>query len=103
MERLYKQDLAYIHATGHEGPARGAAPEIVRLLKSASIQIRRVVDIGCGGGPLTKVLAEAGFDVTGIDTSAELLEIARTAAPAARFVNASAYDVQFGVVRPSSH
>jgi SAM-dependent methyltransferase len=95
MEELYKQDLAYIHAVGFEGPARGAAPEIVRLLKSASIQIRRVTDVGCGSGLLTKVLTEAGFEVTGIDSSAELLEFARTAAPAAQFVNASAYDVQF--------
>jgi hypothetical protein len=42
------------------------------------------------------VLVEAGFEVTGIDTSAELLEIARMVVPAARFVNASAYDAQIG-------
>ncbi|MGD0909903.1 MAG: hypothetical protein ABSA96_20150, partial [Candidatus Acidiferrales bacterium] len=41
-------------------------------------------------------LTEAGFEVTGIDSSVEMLEIARTVVPAARFVNASAYDIQFG-------
>ena len=96
MEELYKQDLAYVHTVGFESPARRAAPEIVRLLKSASIQIHRVVEVGCGGGSLTKALTEAGFEVTGIDSSAELLKIARTVAPAAHFVNASAYDFQLG-------
>lgn len=33
--------------------------------------------------------------MTGIDTSEELLEIARTVSPAARFVNASVYDALF--------
>jgi SAM-dependent methyltransferase len=50
------------------------------------------MDVGCGAGPLTKALIDAGFDVTGIDTSAELLELARASAPTADFVHASAYD-----------
>jgi SAM-dependent methyltransferase len=94
MEGLYQQDLAYIHVLGFEGSARCAAPEIVRLLKTAAIQIHRVVDVGCGGGSLTKTLTEAGFEVTAIDSSAQLLEIACTAAPAAHFIHTSAYDVQ---------
>lgn len=95
MKSLYERDLAYIQAVGFGSLARGAAAEIVRLLKSATIRIRRVVDVGCGAGVLTKVLVEAGFDVTGIDTSPELLEIARTANPTARFLHASAYDALF--------
>jgi hypothetical protein len=35
-----------------------------------------------------------GLEVTGIDSSAELLAIARAAVPRARFVNASLYDAQ---------
>jgi len=65
-----------------------AALEIVRLLKSAAIWISRVVDVGCSAGPLTSALVEAGLDVTGIDSSTELVSYARTAAPSARFVNA---------------
>jgi len=52
------------------------------------------MDVGCGAGPLTKALTDAGFDVTGVDTSAELLEIARVNAPKAHFMHASAYDVE---------
>lgn len=92
MESLYGQDLAYIQAAAFGGLAQSAAPEIVRLLKSATIQIRNVVDAGCGAGPLTSALVEAGFEVTGIDSSAELLAIARAAVPRAHFGNASIYD-----------
>src|SRR5271154_5489421 len=92
MEALYKQDLAYIHSAAFGGLARGAATEIRRLLKSATIPIRKVVDVGCGAGPLSAALFEHGFEVTGIDSSPELVAIARAAVPEARFVNASIYD-----------
>ncbi len=91
---LYQQDLAYIQAVGFGGLARGAAPEIIRRLRSASIPIRRVVDAGCGAGPLTEALIAAGFDVTGIDSSTKLLSIARAAVPTAHFISASIYDVE---------
>ncbi len=92
MRDLYQKDLAYVQAAGFRGMALGAAPEIVRRLKSAVIPIRRVVDAGCGAGPLTAGLVEAGFTVTGIDISEELLRLARSAAPKAEFVHASIYD-----------
>src|ERR1700692_4552950 len=93
---MYEQDLAYIQAAAFGGPARGGAPEIIRRLRDAAIPVRRVVDAGCGAGPLTQALLEAGFEVTGIDSSAELLKIAREAAPAAHFINASIYDAWNG-------
>lgn len=92
MQSLYQRDLAYVHAAAFETVARGAAGEIVRRLKSSKAQVRRVMDVGCGAGPLTKELVDAGFEVTGVDTSAELLELARARVPAARFVHASVYD-----------
>lgn len=90
---LYQQDLAYIQSAAFGVTARGAAPEIVRRLRQASIPIRRVVDVGCGAGPLTEALIAAGFETTGIDFSADLLAIARAAVPTARFIHASVYDV----------
>ncbi len=94
MDSLYKEDLAYIQATAYGSLAQGAAPEIVRRLKSATIQIRKVVDVGCGAGPLSSALVRAGFDVTGIDASAGLLAIAREAVPGAHFMNASIYETE---------
>lgn len=94
MQSLYQCDLAYVHATAFETLARGAAGDIVRRLQTCATQIRRVLDVGCGAGPLTVELIESGFEVTGIDTSADLLEVARARAPTAHFLHASAYEVQ---------
>jgi SAM-dependent methyltransferase len=92
MNALYQCDLAYIQAVGFGSLAQSASIQIVRFLRSASIPIRRVVDVGCGAGVLTKALIDAGFDVTGIDISSELLEIARKVNPETQFLNASAYE-----------
>jgi SAM-dependent methyltransferase len=89
---LYDDDLAYIQATGFGGLAAGAAPAIVALLRRNPVPVRRVVDVGCGAGVTTRALTDAGFDTLAIDPSAALLEHARRAAPAARFVESSAYD-----------
>lgn len=37
----------------------------------------RAIDIGCGAGALSLMLAEGGADVTGVDISAPLVELAR--------------------------
>jgi SAM-dependent methyltransferase len=94
MEWPYQRDLAYIQAVAFGTLAQGAAAEIVRRLKGSTVPVRRVIDVGCGAGPLAKALTDAGFEVTGIDTSAELLEIARANVPKARFIHASAYDAE---------
>jgi SAM-dependent methyltransferase len=94
MGTLYQQDLAYIQAAAFAGLSQGAAPEIIRLLKCALVPIRRVVDVGCGAGALSTALVEAGFDVTGIDPSADLLAIARNAASKAHFIHGSVYETQ---------
>jgi len=94
MQSLYQRDLAYVHAAAFETLARGAAGEIVRRLQNSTAQVRKVMDMGCGAGPLTKALVNAGFDVTGVDTSAELLELARANVPKAHFIHASIYDAQ---------
>ena len=92
MQSLYQSDLAYVHATAFETLARGAAAEIVGRLQSSSVTIHKIMDVGCGAGPLTRALVDAGFDVTGVDTSAELLRIARANVPTAHFLHTSAYD-----------
>jgi SAM-dependent methyltransferase len=93
MEALYQPDLAYIQTIAFGEFAAGAASEIVRRLKGSSTSIRRVLDVGCGAGPLTEALADAGFDVVGVDTSAALLDMARARVPKVHFIHGSVYDV----------
>ncbi|QIW16724.1 bifunctional 3-demethylubiquinol 3-O-methyltransferase/2-polyprenyl-6-hydroxyphenol methylase [Pasteurellaceae bacterium RH1A] len=38
---------------------------------------KKVLDVGCGGGILSEAMAKQGADVTGIDMSAQPLEVAR--------------------------
>jgi ubiquinone/menaquinone biosynthesis C-methylase UbiE len=38
---------------------------------------RRVLDAGCGSGPITAALRDRGAVVSGFDSSAEMLELAR--------------------------
>lgn len=44
----------------------------------------RVLDLGCGTGFLSLLLAELGHDVTGIDVAPEMLQLARQKSTAAR-------------------
>lgn len=55
----------------------------------------RVIDLGCGNGMLTDKLAEKGYDVTGIDDSVDMLELARKEYPDYTFVKGNAVDFRF--------
>lgn len=46
------------------------------LLKEYGIEDGLVLDLGCGTGTMTEILAEAGYDMIGIDYSEEMLETA---------------------------
>src|SRR5690606_21278626 len=91
---LYGADLARIQAAAFGDLAERAAPELIALLKASSIPVRRVYDVGCGAGVTTRALVEAGFDTIAVEPSPHLLAIARTAAPAATFLEVSAYDLE---------
>jgi len=49
---------------------------IGRLLENG-IEDGLVLDLGCGTGTLTRLLAQRGFDMIGVDGSLDMLEIAR--------------------------
>lgn len=50
---------------------------IISLLKEERIENGLVLDLGCGTGKMTRLLAAAGYDMIGVDYSEEMLEIAR--------------------------
>ena len=61
-----------------------------------SLQPRSVVDAGCGMGRVAIELSRRGIDVVGIDLDADLLEFAKRAAPAMRWVHADLATVDLG-------
>lgn len=85
MRSLYASDLAYIHDAGFGGYARRAGPRIRSVLKTLGIRRGRIVELGCGGGTIAGLLADASYDVVGIDASAAMLRLARQRAPTVTF------------------
>lgn len=49
---------------------------LCRVLKAHNIVDGPVLDLGCGTGKMTRLMAERGYDMTGVDNSAEMLQIA---------------------------
>ena len=94
MEEWYGEDLAYVHDVGFGGYALGAAPGILNILARGGIREGLVVDLGCGSGLWAKELADAGYDVLGIDVSEAMVGISRGRVPEAGFRVASLFEVE---------
>lgn len=73
--------------------------DVIELISGEKL---RVLDLGCGNGTLTRVLAELGHEVTGIDSSDTQLALARSTFPGIEFIKADATNFhpgkQFDVV-----
>jgi len=52
------------------------AEYLIDLLKENGINDGLVLDLGCGTGNMTELLATAGYDMIGVDNAEEMLEIA---------------------------
>lgn len=52
------------------------AEYLIDLLKEYGISDGLVLDLGCGTGNMTELLASAGYDMIGVDNAEEMLEIA---------------------------
>ena len=57
-------------------PYREWAERIIHILRENGIEDGLILDLGCGTGTLTELLAEAGYDMIGVDLSPEMLDVA---------------------------
>jgi len=70
---------------------------LTRLFDTYAAQpVKTVLDLGCGTGAHARELVARGYDVVGVDRSEAMLERARVAAPAARFIHGDLQSVDVG-------
>lgn len=66
---------------------------IFEMLKEVKPQ--KILDYGCGGGWLSKILISRGYNVTGVDLSENLIENAKQNIPKGKFVACDCLDLPF--------
>lgn len=91
MNSFYNSDLARIHDQNFSSLAIDAASF---LLKSVNADQKKMVDLGCGSGTLARILSDSGFQVTGVDYSADMIALAQKNVPQVPFIQSSIFDYQ---------
>lgn len=86
---MTKSDAQYVW-TGSQPTHSWIEPAVVSICRTLSP--RRVLDVGCGNGSLCKRLVSEGFQVSGCDSSATGIAIARAEVPQAKFYQLDIYD-----------
>lgn len=81
----YGDDLAYIHDTGFGSFARHAVRRLLAELRRLKLREGRMIELGCGSGISSAVLASAGYDVLGYDLSKAMVRLARKRVPDGEF------------------
>jgi SAM-dependent methyltransferase len=90
----YAEDLAFIHDDGFGMIARGAAATLVEALAASGIRDGLVVELACGSGISSRIVADAGYAVHGFDLAPAMIDLARERVPAGRFEVCSLYDAE---------
>jgi SAM-dependent methyltransferase len=82
---FYGADQAQLYHDDFRRAAESAGQHLVGQLRAAGLRGGTVVDLGCGTGVLARVVSEAGYDVIGVDISADMIDLAGKEAPLAEF------------------
>ncbi len=83
----------YDEAFPHKEGQVAAGEWLIRSLQAES----RVLDLGCGTGvPTARQMADAGFEVVGVDLSGEMVRLAREYVPGATFHQLDLADLRPG-------
>jgi SAM-dependent methyltransferase len=83
--KFYGDVVASIHDQGFTDFVRRAAPGVIGELRRGGIRGGRILDLGCGSGPLSQALLRAGYEPWGLDVSRAMIALARRRVRGARF------------------
>jgi 2-polyprenyl-3-methyl-5-hydroxy-6-metoxy-1,4-benzoquinol methylase len=61
----------------------------------------RVLDLGCGNGSLSNVIAQKGYEVVGVEESRQGIEIASSNFPSCKFIQGSIYNLPYAQLENS--
>jgi 2-polyprenyl-3-methyl-5-hydroxy-6-metoxy-1,4-benzoquinol methylase len=61
----------------------------------------RVLDLGCGNGSLSNVIAQQGYEVVGVEESGQGIAVARSSFPNCEFIQGSIYDLPYKQLKNS--
>jgi len=70
-------DFAYIYDKLIDQDYEKWADYIESIFKANNKEPRLVLDLGCGTGSITNILAKRGYDMIGVDLSPDMLNVAR--------------------------
>jgi 2-polyprenyl-3-methyl-5-hydroxy-6-metoxy-1,4-benzoquinol methylase len=73
-------------------------PSLLEMLSEigpSNQQKLRVLDLGCGNGSLSHLIAQQGYEVVGVEDSQQGVAIARQSFPDCHFINASIYALPY--------
>ena len=78
--------------------AQNQLKTIEKILLPKLTEQSQILDLCCGTGQLVKLLCDRGYQVTGLDGSAQMLQYARTNAPQSNFILGDARN--FSLTKP---
>ncbi len=97
-ERLWNEQAGEWHERSRNMWENGSRKEIIHFFQKFVIKGAKVCDLGCGDGYGTFKLVQAGYKVTGVDISSEMLNKAAiiNKGNSARFVKGELEKLPFG-------
>lgn len=103
MKTISKYEYSYANSNpGHHHTY--LIPPLLEMLSQVTLvsqQKIRVLDLGCGNGSLSNLIAQQGYDVVGVEESKSGFESAHLNFPDCHFIQASIYNLPYSDLEKS--
>lgn len=99
--QMQSSEYEYLYSDGPNHHHQYLMPAMQQLLQKRSLLMQkklRILDLGCGNGSLTQLLAQQGHEVIGVDDSVSGIESATRNFPNCRFLQGSVYDLPYSLL-----